>query len=158
MWQIMWMLALLPDWFWHVVTLGGAVALLVAAILGSIPFVKQYNLPIKVVGLLALCLGLWMEGGAANEAKWQAKVAELEEKLKIAEEQSNNKNVEIQEKVVEKTRVVREKGRDIIKYIDREIIKKEEIVKYIEQCPVPKEIIDIHNQATELNKAAEGKR
>ena len=154
----MWMLALLPDWFWHVVTLGGAIALLVGVLLGSIPFVKQYNLPIKIIGLVALLLGIWMEGGVANEAKWQAKIAELEAKVKLAEEQANNKNIEIQEKVVEKTRVVREKGKDIIQYIDREVIKKEEIVKYIEQCPVPKEIIDIHNAATELNKAAEGKR
>jgi hypothetical protein len=158
MWQIMWILSLLPDWFWHVVTLGGLAALLVGTLLGRIPFVKQYNLPIKLAGLVALLLGIWMEGGVANEAKWQAKVAELEAKVKLAEEAANNKNVEIQEKVVEKTRVVREKGKDIIKYIDREVIKKEEIVKYIEQCPVPKEIIDIHNAATELNKAAEGKK
>ena len=99
-----------------------------------------------------------MEGGVATEAKWQAKVAELEAKLKVAEEQSNNKNIEIQEKVVEKTKVIREKGKDIIQYVDREVVKKEEIIKYIEQCPVPKEIIDLHNQATELNKAAEGKK
>ena len=158
MWQIMWILSLLPDWFWHVVTLGGVVALLTGALLGRIPFVKQYNLPIKLAGVVALSLGLWMEGGVANEAKWQAKVAELEAKVKLAEEAANNKNVEIQEKVVERTKVVREKGKDIIKYIDREVIKKEEIVKYIEQCPVPKEIIDLHNQATELNKAAEGKK
>lgn len=158
MWQIMWILSLLPDWFWHVVTLGGAVALLVGALLGRIPFVKQYNLPIKLVGLVALLLGIWMEGGVANEAKWQAKVAELEAKVKLAEEAANTKNVEIQEKVVTKTKIVKEKGKDIIQYIDREIVKKEEIVKYIEQCPVPKEIIDIHNQAAELNKAAEGKK
>ena len=154
----MWILSLLPDWFWHVVTLGGAVALLVGALLGRIPFVKQYNLPIKLVGLVALLLGIWMEGGVANEAKWQAKVAELEAKVKLAEEAANTKNVEIQEKVVTKTKIVKEKGKDIIQYIDREIVKKEEIVKYIEQCPVPKEIIDIHNQAAELNKAAEGKK
>ena len=75
------------------------------------------------------------------------------------------KNVEIQEKVVEKTKVIREKGKDIIKYVDRwntkevikegpERIRREEVIKYIENCPVPKEIIDLHNQATELNKAA----
>ena len=29
-----------------------------------------------------------------------------------------------------------------------------EVIKYIENCPVPKEMINIHNQATELNKAA----
>ena len=82
----------------------------------------------------------------------------MEEKVKLAEEQATNKNIEIQEKIVTKTKIVKEKGKDIVQYIDREIVKKEEIVKYIEQCPVPKEIIDLHNQATELNKAAEVKK
>lgn len=158
MWQIMWMLALLPDWFWHVVTISGVVAILAAWLLKRIPFISQYNFPLKIVGMIALLLGIWMEGGIATEAKWQARVAELEGKLRIAEEQSNNKNIEIQERVVEKTKVIREKGKDIIQYVDREVVKKEEIIKYIEQCPVPKEIIDLHNQATELNKAAEGKK
>ncbi len=158
MWQITWMLSLLPDWFWHVVTITGAIALIAAWFLKRIPFISQYNIPLKIIGFVVLLLGIWMEGGVANEAKWQAKVAELEAKLKVAEEQANNKNVEIQERVVEKTKIIKEKGKDIVTYIDREVVKKEEIVKYIEQCPVPKEIIDLHNTATEMNKAAEGKK
>ena len=86
------------------------------------------------------------------------RVKELEEKVKIAEEKSKEKNVEIQEKVVTQTKVVKEKGKDIIQYIDREVVKKEEIVKYIENCPVPKDIIDAHNAAAILNKATEVKK
>jgi len=82
----------------------------------------------------------------------------MEAKVAQAEAKSANTNVEIQEKIVEKTKVIREKGRDIIKYIDKEVVKKEEVIKYIENCPVPKEIIDLHNQAAELNKAAEAKK
>jgi hypothetical protein len=52
--------------------------------------------------------------------------------------------------------VLREKGDDIIRYIDREIVKNQEVVRYIEQCPVPKEIIDAHNAAAVLNQAAQG--
>jgi hypothetical protein len=78
----------------------------------------------------------------------------MEAKVAKAEAESANKNVEIQEKIVEKTKIIREKGRDIITYIDKEVIKKEEVIKYIENCPVPKEFIDLHNQATELNKGA----
>ena len=79
---------------------------------------------------------------------------EMEAKVAQAEAKSANTNVEIQEKIVEKTKVIREKGRDIIQYIDKEVVKKEEVIKYIENCPVPKEIIDLHNQAAELNKGA----
>jgi hypothetical protein len=158
MWQVTWMLGLLPVWFWHIITLGGAIALVAAWFLKRIPFISQYNFLLKVVGMIALLLGLWMEGGFANEAKWQAKVAELEAKLEEAKKESEKVNTVVETQVVTKTKVVKEKADTIIKYIDKEVIKKEEIIKYIEQCPVPKEIIDIHNQAAELNKAAEVKK
>jgi hypothetical protein len=134
-------------------------------VLGFIPFVKTYKLAIQVISLLVLVLGVYLEGGLADYKEWQLKVAEMEAKIAQAETKSSEKNVEIQEKIVEKTKVVREKGRDIIKYVDRwntkevikevegpERIRREEVIKYIENCPIPKEMIDIHNQATELNK------
>lgn len=165
MWQITWMLGLLPDWFWHVITIGGLVALVAAWFLKRIPFISQYNLPLKAIGIVALLLGVWMEGGIANEAKWQAKVADMEARLKLAEEAANNKTVEIQEKIVTKTKVIKEKGKTQIEYVDRVITQDKEVIKYIEQCPVPKVIIDEHNKAAtppevirELNKAAEVKK
>ena len=71
MWQIMWMLSLLPDWFWHIVTIFGFVAVPAAWFLKRIPFISQYNVILKVAGIIALLLGLYMEGGIANNAIWQ---------------------------------------------------------------------------------------
>lgn len=158
MWQFQWMLSLLPDWFWSTLLIASVSGLVAAVILKRVTFISQYRFPIQLASIAGLVLSIWFLGVASADAVWEAKIKDLEEKVRLAEEQANNKNVEVQEKVVEKTKVVREKGKDIIKYIDREIVKKEEIVKYVEQCPVPKEIIDIHNQAAELNKAAEGKK
>ena len=158
MWQIMWMFNLMPDWFYHLIVILSILGLIVASVLKFVPFVSTYRLPIQVISVLLLVFGVWMEGGIVNEAKWEARVKELEEKVKIAEEKSTEKNVEIQEKVVTQTKVVREKGRDIIQYIDREVVKKEEVVKFIENCPIPKDIIDAHNAAATLNKAAEAKK
>jgi hypothetical protein len=121
-----------------------------------IPFLGQYPLLSEIVGVVLLSVGAFLYGGYATEMAWRDKAKQLEEQIKLAEQQSNNKNVEIQEKIVEKTKVIKGKTEYLTQYIDREIIKKEEIVKYIEQCPVPKEIIDLHNQAVDLNKAAEG--
>ena len=167
MWQIMWLLNLMPDWFYHLIVIVSLLGLIVATVFKFIP----YRLPIQVFGALLLIFGVWMEGGIVNEAKWEARVKELEEKVKIAEEKSTEKNVEIQEKVVTQTKVVREKGRDIIKYIDRlvdkevikevqgpERVRREEVIKYVENCPVPKDIIDVHNAAATLNKATEAKK
>ena len=158
MWQIMWLLNLMPDWFYHLIVIVSILGLIVASVLKFVPFVSTYRLPIQVISALLLVFGVWMEGGIVNEAKWEARVRELEDKVKIAEEKSKEKNVEIQEKVITQTKVVKEKGRDIIQYIDREVVKKEEIVKFIENCPIPKDIIDAHNAAATLNKATEVKK
>lgn len=141
MWQIMWMLSLLPDWFWHFLTIGGAVAVFAAWVLKRIPFVNRYNLPLKIVGTLVFLGALFMEGGIANEAKWQAKVAELEEKVKASEEKSKEANTKIVTKVVVKREYYRTRGRDIVQYVDREI------TKYDNTCPIPKEVVKAHNDA-----------
>lgn len=152
----MWIISFLPEWVFHLTLTIGILGTITGFVLGFIPLVKTYKIAIQVVSLLILSLGLYLEGGLADYKEWEAKVKELEAKIAVAEEKSKAVNVEVQEKVITQTKVVREKGKDIIKYIDRDVIKKEEIIKYVEQCPVPKEIIDLHNQAAILNKAAEG--
>ena len=154
----MWILSILPDAAIHIIFGLGILGTIAGFVLGFIPFVKTYKLAIQVISLLVLVFGVYLEGGLADYKEWELRVKEMEAKVAKAEAESANKNVEIQEKIVEKTKVIREKGRDIIKYIDKEVIKKEEIIKYIENCPVPKEFIEIHNQAAELNKAAEAKK
>jgi hypothetical protein len=171
MWQFQWMLSLLPEWFWSTLLVCSIAGLLAAVVLKRVAFVSQYRFPIQAISIISLVSSVWFMGAASTAAIWKSKVADLEDKVRIAEEQAANKTVEIQEKVVTKTKVIKEKGQDIIKYVDRwntkevikevegpERIRREEVIKYIENCPVPKEMIDIHNQATDLNKAAEGKK
>jgi hypothetical protein len=150
----MWILSILPEAAIHIIFGLGILGTIAGFVLGFIPFVKAYKLAIQVISLIVLVFGVYLEGGRADYKEWELKVKDMEAKVAQSEAKSANTNVEIQEKVVEKTKVIREKGREVIKYIDKEVIKKEEVIKYIENCPVPKEIIDLHNQATELNKAA----
>ena len=150
----MFILSILPDAAIHIIFGLGILGTIAGFVLGFIPFVKTYQLAIQVISILVLVFGVYLEGGLADYKEWELRVKEMEAKVAQAEAKSATINVEIQEKVVEKTKVIREKGRDIIKYIDKEVVKKEEVIKYVENCPVPKEIIDLHNQAAELNKAA----
>ena len=53
MWQITWILSLLPDWVWPALLIIGVLALLAAWVLGFVPFVKNYRLPIQVGGIIA---------------------------------------------------------------------------------------------------------
>ena len=163
----MWILSILPDAAIHLIFGLGILGTIAGFVLGFIPFVKTYQFAIQICSIIVLVFGVYLEGGLADYKEWELRVKEMEAKVAQAEAQSANKNTEIQEKVVEKTKVIREKGRDIIKYVDRwntkevikevegpERIRREEVINYIEKCHVPKEMINIHNQATELNKAA----
>jgi hypothetical protein len=160
MWQFQWIISLIPDavlnWvYWAIIAIG-LTGVLAGWIGKFIPFYGNYVKILQPIGIVLLVLGVWLRGGYDVEMSWRAKVAEVEAKIAIAEKQSQETNTVIEQKVVEKTKVIKGKTEYITQYLDREVIKKEEIIKYIEQCPVPKEIIDVHNQAAEMNKAAEG--
>lgn len=142
MWQITWMLGLLPDWFWTLLLVASIVAI------GLSKFIAPYKLPLRWGGLAGLLLSIWCLGAASNEEKWQERVKELEAKLAIAENKSHEENVKIEEKVVTKTKVIKQKGEEIIKYIDR----NNEIIKYVEHCPLPKDVIDLHNSAARMGR------
>ena len=135
------MLGLLPDWFWHILTLGGVAAVFSAWVLKRIPFVSQYNLPLKIGGTIAVLFGLWMEGGIANEAKWQAKVADMEAKVAVAEAKSKDANTALAKKSKEKIKIVKE-----VQVVIKERIKTVE--KRIDaDCKVDPEAISIINDA-----------
>ena len=160
MWQFQWIISLIPDAvlncvYWAIIAIG-LTGVLAGWIGKFIPFYGNYVKILQPIGIVLLVLGVWLRGGYDVEMSWRAKVAEVEAKIAIAEKQSQETNTVIEQKVVEKTKVIKGKTEYITQYLDREVIKKEEIIKYIEQCPVPKEIIDVHNQAAEMNKAAEG--
>jgi len=158
MWQVQWMLGLIPEWVWTTLLVGSIVGLLSAWLLKRIPFVSQYRFPIQAVSVASLLVSVWFISANSTNAVWEAKIKDLEDKVKQAEEAANTKNVEIQEKIVTKTKVIKEKGKTQIEYVDRVVTQDKEVIKYIEQCPVPKAIIDAHNAAAEMNKAAEGKK
>ena len=160
--QIAWMLNLIPDamlnWVYWAIIAAGVTGVLAGWLGKWIPFYGNYVKVLQPVGIVLLVLGVWLRGGYDVEMSWRAKVAEAEARVAVAEQQSKETNTVIEQKIVEKTKIIKGKTEYITQYLDREVVKKEEIIKYIEQCPIPKEIIDIHNQAAEMNKAAEGKK
>lgn len=158
MWQVQWMLGLIPEWVWTTLLVGSIAGLLAAWLLKRIPFVSQYRFSIQAASVVSLLVSIWFISANSTNAVWEAKIKDLEAKIKQAEEAANTKNVEIQEKIVTKTKVIKEKGKTQIEYVDRVVTQDKEVIKYIEQCPVPKAIIDAHNAAAEMNKAAEGKK
>jgi hypothetical protein len=145
----MWILSILPEAAIHIIFGLGILGTIAGFVLGFLVFLRPYRLAVQICSLILLTFGVYLEGGLADYKEWELRVKEMEAKIAQSETKSAEKNIEIQEKIVEKTKVIRERGRDIIQYIDKEVIKKEEVIKYIENCPVPKDVIDTLNKAAE---------
>jgi hypothetical protein len=148
----MWILSVLPDWVFHLLLIVGVLGIVAGFVLGMIPAVKQYVLPIRVISLLVFSLALYLEGGLADYNAWQLKVKELEVKLAEAQTKSAKENTKIVEKVVKKTEYIKLRGQDIIKYVDRDIVKYDTKFAPGGQCEIPKEFIKAHNDAAEAIK------
>lgn len=159
----MWILTVIPESFIHLILAVGVLGIIAGFVLGFVPFISKYKLPIQIISILVTSFAVYLEGALADNLQWQLRVKEMEAKVAEIQAASATKNVEIQERVVEKTKVVRERGRDIIKYVDKireipvevqgpERVKIEKIIEYIDRCPIPAELLKLHNDATEMNK------
>jgi len=170
----MWLLSFLPTGFLEFIINTVLVASIVGVVIGfvgsKIPFVGSYSTIIKYASIVLFCIGLYWKGGFSVEKEWRARVEEMQEKVRLAEEKSQQTNTEIQTKVVEKTKIVREKGKTQIEYINRLVegktveivkdmteeqkqeflIKQKELQDALQNCPVPRIIIEEHNKAVEL--------
>lgn len=160
----MWLLSFLPDTFLmylvNMILIAGMISFFLAffvlhKILNKIPGLSKYALMFQIVSALLLTAGIYFKGGYTTEMMWRDRVKELEAKVAVAEAESKKENVVVQEKIVKQKEFIKGKTEYITQYIDKEIVKKEEVIKYVERCPVPQPIIDAHNSAAIMNKAAE---
>lgn len=155
----MWLLSFLPDSFLLYVVNGilviGAISSFLAffvlhKILNKFSTLAPYHLVFQIVSAVLLIAGIYFKGGYSVEMEWREKVAKVEAELAEAKKKSDEVKVVIQEKVVTKTQVIKEKGETIVKYVDRPVIQE-----FDKTCPLPKEAIDVHNKAARMNKAIE---
>lgn len=151
----MWILHLLPDSLIAVIVntilIAGAVTTVAGFFVKFVPFVNTYRTPVQIAGVLLLTVGVYFQGGYSTEMAWRERVREVEAKVAEAEKKSEETNVEVVTKFVTRTQVVREKGRDIVNYIDREVVKNQEVIRFVENCPIPEVIVNTHNSAA-LNR------
>ena len=147
----------LPDWIFHAILLMGVLGLIASLVLKFIPAISTYNLPIQVGAILLIAVGVWFEGAMSNQAEWEAKVKDLEVRMAQAEAKSAETNTKIVTKTVKQLELVRTRGDDIIKYVDREVAVDKEVIKFVENCPIPQIIIGTHNAAA-LNQPIEANK
>lgn len=148
----MWLLSWLPNWIFYGMFFAGLLGLLATYVMKFIPFVYVYRTPIQAVSVLAIAIGTYMSGAISNEETWRARVLEMEAKVAAAEAESQKETVKIVEKIVKKTEYIKTRGEDIVKYVEKEIIKYD--TKFLPGgvCEIPKEFLKAHNDAAEAPK------
>jgi hypothetical protein len=138
----MWILQFLPNWIFYLTLFTGIAAFVVTKFVKILPNAQL----IQAASAAVVAVSIYMIGAISNNDAWLARVKEMETKVAVAEAKSATTNTEIVEKTVVKTQVVKQRGEDIVKYIDREV------VKFDANCAVPKEFVTTHNKAAEAPK------
>jgi hypothetical protein len=176
--QLLFLFAFFPDMIWHIMLIVSGLLTFLTIGFNFVP----YRVPVGALASIIFVMSIWMEGVISNEAKWQAEIDAMKIALAEAEKRATQKNVEIQEKIVYKDKIVKERGAAQIQYIDR-IVQgetiKETVVKdmspeqraefekkvtelqtSIKNCPVPKIVVEEHNKAAvkAINDAARGEK
>jgi hypothetical protein len=150
----MWLLSFVPDALLALVING----VLIAGIVGFtasfffgfvvryLPTIAPYRMMIQVVSIILLVAGVYFKGGYIVEMSWRARVAEMEQKVALAEEKAKTANAEIRTVYVDKVRVVKE-----TQVVIQEKIKDAQ-VKIDSQCTVVPEVVTILNEAAKAKK------
>lgn len=131
----------LTDWVVHIIVLVSLLGLFASFFLKFIPFVVQYRLAMQALCSFTLLFGVWCEGIIFSKNKMEQKAAAAEVKIANIKTEGQKENVQIVERIIEKKETIREKGNDVIRYIDREIVKIDP------NCSLPASIVKAHNAA-----------
>ena len=143
MWQIQWLLQLIPDsifvWITYLLFAAGVVLYVASKLVSWIPLIGQYRLPAELVGVVALVIAAYFYGGIS----YREQIAEMKQRVRIAEQQSQQVNTVIETKIIEKVKVVKQNV-----YITREIVRDTAGRQLDAQCSLPRSTVSLHDSAS----------
>jgi hypothetical protein len=143
MWQIQWLLQLIPDgvfvWLTYLLFGAGLVLYIASKLVAWIPLMGQYRLPAELMGVVVLVIAAYFYGGIS----YREQIAEMKQRVRIAEEKSQQVNTVIETKIIEKVKVVKENV-----YITREIVRDTAGRQLDAQCSLPRSTVSLHDSAS----------
>lgn len=141
----MWLLTFFPSFLPHVILLLGLLLFLATFFIALYPPAAPYKAAAKVVALILIVFGIYLEGGLAYKNKIDKEVADLKVELAEAQVKGQRVSIQIVDHYITTTKVIREKGNTITKYIE---VNKDRIDA---ACTIPQDVIDAHNAAASLD-------
>lgn len=133
---------IMPNWIWWLIPVLG----LSGFLLSYFTPLKPYDLILKIAGCTIIAIGIFILGMLYCDNTWNQAAKELRDKVAEMQIQSQANNEAIKEKVIVRTQTIKTRGEDVVKYVDREVIK------FDNTCIIPKEFITAHNRAAEVPK------
>jgi hypothetical protein len=109
----------IPGWIWPMIAGSGFAVYMFGGFLNGFPPLKPYIFVIRISSVVVCAGGLFLWGGAGVMAVYQAQIQEMENKVAIAEQQSQTANAKIETKIVTQTKIIH----------DSQVVIKEKIIK-----------------------------
>ena len=151
MWLIHFIPAGLLSFIIHTLLVLGVVGVFISffvinKLMRAIPKLASYHHIAQISSVIILTLGVYLKGAHDMEMAYRDKVADLEKQLEVARQESAKVNTVIKEKIIYRNKIITEQGQTIIEKVDN-------FIPVEKDCSLPKEAIDIHNEAARMNKA-----
>ena len=152
----MWLLHFLPDSYLAfivnaVLLLGVAATVLTCFLLKYVvrlmPALAPHVFLAQAVSIAELLAGVYFKGGYATEMIWRERVAEVQEQLKEAQQQSNRLNDELDAMAKKKVQYIRGRTEYITRYIEKDVAKYDDRFSKNGMCAIPQEFVKAHNDA-----------
>ena len=138
----MWFFDFIPETLFYLLFLCSGIGYAISLFLPHPVLQKQ----VKIASVVALGISIYLLGMLYVNNSWKERAQKLQQQVVELEAKSSETNTQIETKIVTKTQIVKQRGDDVIKYVDREI------VKINNNCVVPREFVQAHNQSAEQPK------
>ena len=151
----MWILHLLPDsfliWVVNITCIVGFASAIAGYFFVGIPYIGSRRTLFQILGVALLIAGVYLKGGYSAEMQWRDRVAEVEAKVKVAEEKAKKANTQVQTKIVTKIVKIQEKA-----MVAKETIRRnKEVIN--RECKLSDEAISAYNFSITKTKPQEKK-
>jgi hypothetical protein len=140
----LWFIQLIPtSWLEFaalMILIVGAVMFFAGQIFRYVPFVKQYNFILRLVGGILLLAGAYFNGGLGVEMEYRARIEEMKARIEVMEQKSQEENVKIVKEIETKTQVIKQDTDATLAEIER---LREQINA---NCELTPDMIELYNK------------
>jgi hypothetical protein len=143
MWQIQWLLQLIPDslfvWITYALFLTGIVLYIASKLVTILPIINRYKIAAELSGVAVLIVASYFYGGV----EYRAMIADLKARVDVAEQQSKDANIALETKTQEHLKAIKE-ARNANKTIIKETVGRQ----IDSQCSLPRSAVSLHDSAS----------